>query len=259
MPRQSIVGAASNGSFGFALAGRPGTIAVSYLVVGGAGGGNNYGGGGGGYVSPATGSISTKISSAVVVGAVGGAGSSGGTSSFNGTNAVGGYGGSPGSNPNGGGQSGNGQFGGSAASGSWPAIPFPPWTSGGSWLAGGGGGGFAGSGGAGYSTLPGSYYCYGGDGGSGVPWSLTGEYFGGGGGGGALSISNTDGQQPNAYGGAPGAGFSAFAGDGRGGVIVSYVYPTQLFTGGTVTSTGTFPNIRWFHRFSSSGTLAPAP
>lgn len=251
MPRLARIGSASDGSFGFTSGGKPGTIAIDYLLVGGAGN-NNYAGGGGGQFLPLTGSISTKTSLTVQV--FGRAGQT----KFNGQTAYPGYDGNGAWNS--GGNSNAGYSGGSGSSGTWPAIPgTPPWTAGGSWGVGGGGASAAGSGGAGYTLLPGSYYAYGGDGGSGLVWSITGQYYAGGFGGGAASDSNTDGPQPNAYNGADGAGANAFGNGGGGGVIVSYIYPTQLFTGGTVTSSGTIPNKRWFHTFASNGTLAPTP
>ena len=64
MPRLSNIGAASTGSFGFALRGRPNTIAISYILVG-ANGANN---GGGGQVLPATGSIGTHTAYTVTIG-----------------------------------------------------------------------------------------------------------------------------------------------------------------------------------------------
>jgi hypothetical protein len=36
---------------------------------------------------------------------------------------------------------------------------------------------------------------------------------------------------------------------------VSYVYSSQLYTGGTISTTGSGSSTRWFHTFSSNGTL----
>lgn len=249
MPRQSIVGAASNGSFGFALASRPASITSDYLIAGGGGltGGTiSPGGGGAGQIRFLSGSISTKTSYSVVVGGVSG------TSSFNSQTATAGGNASGGS----GGTSAAGFGGGSPNSVVYPPIGAP-WTAGGDGYAGGGGGGAGGGGGNGAARNTPDYFAQGGDGGAGVTWSVNSVVYGVGHGGVGISISNTDGVQPNSANGASGATFGS--GQVQGGVIITYVFKTQLFTGGTVTSSGTFPNIRWTHTFSTSGTLAPAP
>jgi hypothetical protein len=251
MPRQSIVGAASNGSFGFALASRPASITSDYLIAGGGGdiGGTiSPGGGGAGQIRFLSSSISTKDSYTVIVGGITG------TSSFNSQTAIAG---GTGSGANGG-TSAAGFGGGNGNSVVYPVIPgFPPWTAGGDGYAGGGGGGAAGGGGNGAARNTPDYFAQGGDGGAGVTWTVNGVVYGIGGGGIAVSISNTDGTQPISANGSGGTTFGS--GRVQGGVIITYVFKTQLFTGGTVTSSGTFPNIRWTHTFSSSGTLAPAP
>lgn len=245
MPLLTTRGAASVKAFGFTGGGVPGSIAINYLLVGGAGS-NNYAGGGGGQVLPLSGSLSTKVSYSVSVA------SRDGVTTFNSQSAGPGL---PGNGAwNSGGTSYAGYGGGGGSSGTWPPN-IPPWTAGGDWGVGGGGGGAGGGGGDGYTTLPGSYYAYGGDGGPGVTWSFTGSYYGGGWGGGAASNSNTDGPEPNAYGGANGAGADAFSNGTGGGAIVTYVNSIQLFTGGTVTSSGSGSTKRWFHTFASSGTL----
>lgn len=256
MPRLSKIGAAATGAYGFTGGGVPAFISAQYVVVGAAGAsgsGDGSGGGGGGQVLLLSNSINTKISYTVITGAVGG-----GVSSFNGSTANGGSVGADG-NVGGSGVGGNGGtsyagFGG----GSGDSVNFPPtsapWTAGGTGWGGGGGAGAGGIGGNAASRNSPDYYGQGGNGGVGVVWSVNGAYFGGGGGGGGAAYSNTDGFEPNASGGSNGNGFTAFGSDGRGGVVVSYIYPIQLYTGGTVTSTGSGVTKRWFHTFTTVGT-----
>jgi hypothetical protein len=257
MPRLSTIGAAATGAFGFGTLIPP--VSADYVIVGAAGAsgsGAGSGGGGGGQVRAISALLSRFQSYAVVVGAAGG-----NISSFNGSTANGGFVGADG---NVGGSTVGGNGGASYAGfggGSGDSVYFPPtgapWTAGGAGWGGGGGGGAGGGGGNAASRNTPDYYGQGGNGGIGVVWSVNGNYYGGGGAGGGASYSNTDGFQPNASGGSPGNGFTAFGGDGRGGVIVSYVSATQLYTGGTVTSTGSGAATRWFHTFTTSANLVP--
>jgi len=229
------------------LQGKSSNITINYMVAAN-GGTSNGAGGSGGQVFIGTQTLSTSTSYPVYVNF------SGGMSQFNGVSANpgnngGGYGGSGGSCP-------GFTSGGGGDSVTWPAIPFAPWTAGGYAAAGGGGAGVGGNGGNASDALPSGYYIYGGNGGPGILF-IDGNYYGAGGGGSAYSVSNTDGNEPNAYNGSNGTGYGNFgSADSLGGVIISYVSSIQLYNGGTVTSTGTGATKRWYHTFSSSGTLA---
>lgn len=250
MPRLARIGSASDGSFGFTSGGVPAFIAVDYLVVGAGGAGGSgacYGGGGGGAMVPSNTTLGTKSNYSVTAGSF-----PGGSSSFNGTNANGGgTGGDLVFNTTGGdgGASGNGNGGGGGL-----YVYYAPGY--GDAYGGGGGGGSAGGGGNAHTDAPYGYYTYGGDGGNGATWSIDGKTYGGGGGG--WWYDSTSGDRPGSSGSNTGDfGRGDERGSGQsGGVIISYVYPTQLFTGGAVTSTGSGITKRWFHSFSSNGTLA---
>ena len=247
MPRLSTIGSAATGAYGFSLSGIPALISAQYVVVGAAGARNGYGGGGGGYVNELSASLSTKTDYSIVISSGSGRGSS---TTFNGTTSLGGFDGSPGSNPGGGGQSANGNFGGLGNGGSFPVTVG--WPTGGDGYGGGGGAGAGAGGGNGYVQISPDYRSVGGDGGAGVAWSVDGNYFGGGSGGGAYAYNYTYGPAPGIeYFGAPGNGHTSFGGDGRGGAVISYVYPIQLYTGGSISSTGSGLTKRWFHSFSS--------
>jgi hypothetical protein len=132
--------------------------------------------------------------------------------------------------------------------------------------AGGGAGcgddGYGFTGGAGY-TWPINGKTYGGGGGSGGQVGLVGAGGAGGGGSGGLG-SNGPGQPGvDGLGGGGGGGQEivmdqSIGASGKGGdgvVIISYISPTQIFQGGTVTSVQVGPDTRWFHTFLQSGIL----
>lgn len=258
---------------------------IQVLVVGGGGGGSSGGGGAGGLIhSPVTVAAQTY---AVTVGA-GGAGcpANTGTGCTNGQNSVfgsltaigGGYGGKNdnttsaklGGSGGGGGSSstvqdnggagtaGQGNSGGTVTS-SYFVSPYPS--------AGGGGAGAAGSNPTGPSVS--------GNGGNGLPYSISGTlaYYAGGGGGstwsggtngsgglggggngglnGAAGIANTGG------GGGGGAGASGGSGGAGGSGVVIISYPTGYIraTGGTITTSGG----NTIHTFTSNGTFTIGP
>ena len=242
MPRLAMIGAAASGAFGLPN-NKPSFITVDYLIVGGTGatGGSNGGGGGGGEVKSGTFSLSTSTTYAAVVGA------STGSSSFNGVTSAGGVSGQStntvdGTN-NAGGASGSGNAGGGGQA-VYLGDNNTPWASG-----GGGGQGAVGGGGSAVGFDPGTYT--GGNGGVGIIWSVNSTYYGGGAGGGADAVGHG-----TASNGSNGTGYNAF-GSLIGGDIISYVSGLQLYTGGTVTSSGSGPTTRWFHTFTSSANLVP--
>jgi hypothetical protein len=245
MPRLARIGAAASGAFGLPND-KPSFISVNYLIVGGTGSGGTLtgGGGGGGQVKQNTFSLSTSTIYLATVGA------STGSSAFNAVTSAGGVSGqnrdpadSTGIN---GGASGSGNAGGTGA-----RIYFAPYDA--PFGSGGGGGqGAVGGDGSAVDSPPYTSGVYtGGNGGVGVAWTITGVYYGGGQGGGADA-----GTHGTANGGASGTGYNAF-GSLSGGVIISYVFGLQLYTGGTITSSGTGPTKRWFHTFTSSANLVP--
>lgn len=242
MPRLARIGAAAAGAFGL-FNGKPSFISADYLIVGGTGatGSNNGGGGGGGEVKSGTFSLSTSTTYAAVVGA------STGSSSFNGITSAGGVSGQNTNTVNGtnnaGGASGSGNSGGSGSA-IYLGDNNSPWGSG-----GGGGQSAVGGNGSAVSFDPGTYT--GGNGGAGVQWAVNSVYYGGGAGGGADAVGHG-----SATNGSNGIGYNAF-GSLTGGDIISYVSSIQLYTGGTVTSSGSGPNTRWFHTFTSSANLVP--
>jgi hypothetical protein len=89
-------------------------------------------------------------------------------------------------------------------------------------------------------------------------------YSGGGGGygttgfngkcGGGNGVSGTGGAGGTNQGSGGGGGTSAGGAGGSGIVVVAYASPTQLGTGGTVTSYCNSGALTWVHTFKSSGT-----
>jgi len=243
---------------------------ANYLVVGGGGGGGsgaynggNGGGGAGGFLAGNV-TINRLSSFTVTVGNGGAVQYSGGNSSITGTGvsitAIGGgaggpnvYGGAGATGGSGGGSQGNGSGGnygqGTAGQGNrggaGDSIPAGGNVSGG----GGGGAGAVGNDGAFYGGSSGS-------GGAGLQSSITGTalyYAGGGGGQGAAGgLGGGGGGTGTAYTGGGGSG--SYAG-GSGVVIISYISPYQLGSGGTVTSYTSGPNTVWVHKFTGSGTF----
>ena len=251
MPRIALIGTASTASFGFGLASRAATVAVDYLVIGcggNDGAGNGYGGGGGGKCLPVAKTLSTTTTYAAVLGA----GGSHTNTTFDGNTAAYGGDGAPGgssSNYGGnGGPSGSGLGGGGGDQWGWDESTWSQ--------AGGGGAGDQSSGGSG-SVNPDNGMPQGGNGGNGYYWSYTGLFYGGGGGGWWLTIYAGD------HNGASGAGQENYGGGSSlgdaksGAVIVTYVNQSQLWTGGTVTSTGSGASTRWFHTITSNTSLVP--
>ena len=242
MPRLARIGAAASGAFGLPNT-KPSFITANYLIVGGTGanGGDSGGGGGGGEVKQSTFSLSTSATYVATVGA------STQSSTFNGVTSAGGVSGQNTNTVNGtnnaGGSSGSGNSGGGGQA-VYLGDNNTPWGSG-----GGGGQGAVGGGGSATGADPGTYL--GGNGGVGVAWTITGTYYGGGAGGGADAKGHG-----SASNGSNGTGYNAF-GSLSGGVIISYVSELQLYTGGTVTSSGSGPTKRWFHTFTSTANLVP--
>ena len=75
------------------------------------------------------------------------------------------------------------------------------------------------------------------------------------GGGGAGGYSPYSGSRAYCGGGYGGNGGDVPGNGGSGVVIVSYQYPTQVATGGTVTSYVSGSDTYWVHTFTSNGTL----
>ena len=275
--------------------------AVEVLVVAGGGAGGGYhggGGGGGGVIYSSSHSITPGSAITATVGAGGGApnsssntGNPGGNSVFGALTAIGGgagisqsyeaqarnNGGSGGggcdgsasvNHPGGSGTSGQG-FKGGDVFGSGPQLAVSYGTAG-----GGGAGGVGGDGGV----------INGGFGGSGLPFSISGNlaYYAGGGGGthlGSSSITNygiggiggggTGGISPsphnsairNSSSGVDGTGggggghlyYNLGGGAGGSGIIIVRYPGSQRATGGTVTSVGGYT----IHTFTTSGTFTP--
>jgi len=251
------------------------SVSTSYVVVaGGGGGGGNYGGGGGagGYLSGSSFSVSPGSTYAVTVGA-GGAG--GGTTGTSGTNSVfstitatgGGRGASVNhyaASTGGSGGGGNYNYFTTGASGNTPSTSPSQGNNGGNGaltFSGGGGGGASAVGGNASGTT-------GGNGGAGTASSITGSSVtrGGGGGGGASSTAGTGGAggggagkvgagtatagTANTGGGGGGGGDDSGGAGGSGVVIISYA-GSQVFSGGTVTSSGG----NTIHTFTTSSLL----
>jgi hypothetical protein len=264
---------------------------VEVLVVagGGGGGGRHAGGGGGGGViyvnshpvTPGT-SINTTVGNGGAAAPYGGRGGNGQNSVFGSLTAIGGGGGGGyadgaatvigASGGSGGGGAGAGGLAGGNGSGG-AGTPGQgnrggdPWTSG--WPGGGGGG----AGAPGQSPRNG---LFGGRGGDGLLYNISGtpRYYAGGGGGsgegnvdlnGALgglggggrstgAFNPVQGQpgQSNTGGGGGGSRDQAGTLGGSGIVIVRYPGP-QKATGGTITQVGGFT----IHTFTSSGTFTP--
>ena len=263
----------------------PNTVVLEYLAVagGGCGGSSNNGsgkngGGGGGAGGAVTGEADVSLSGSFTVSVVIGAGGTGATGSGyqsigRGSNTIlsnalsatligGGYGGNDESNtaPVSGGSGGGGgasvqEVGASGTAGQG--------NRGGNASSGGGGGG-------GGKGSPGSNGVNqtGGAGGTGITWEDNISYAGGGGGGGDNggpgndgggngAGSSADGQSASANrgggGGAAGASGDNYSGGngGSGIVIFRYQSASALFTGGTITSSGSYQ----YHKFTSSGTL----
>lgn len=252
-------------------------VVVDYLVIGGGGGGGGGrpdsvgggggGGGGGGVLASSTTVNPSSFSAAVTIGA----GALECSSSANGNNG----------NP-------------TVVSGSISAIAGGGYAGFGSQVgdAHGGGGGFPnGSGQVPYGTngISNRIGAGGGAGGrddggghlggAGFVWPINKTTYSGGGGSGGEGGSEPTSMSGGAGGGGKGGNYSetgfpgTFYGGGGGGgggnnggsvsgapgysgtAIFSYVWPTQLFNGGVVTSTTTNGVTRWFHQFINNGTL----
>lgn len=237
MPRISLLGAACSQAFGLSALLRPRLVLVDYMIAGGGGNTSSYGGQAGGIVQIGSATISTIGSLSIVVGTAGVA------SSFNGVTAAGASdtaGHNGGSNPSYG--------GGSSAEWGWDDSTYT--------TAGGGGAGANQAGGNGsIADVVGQQQPTSGKGGDGKQWTVNGLYYGGGQQGSTYSAPGA-----SQFGGGPGLGSATYGGGGHaGGVIVSYLSPIQLFTAGTVTSTGSGATKRWFHEVSATGTSALAP
>jgi hypothetical protein len=270
--------AGTYGTNGFYLpfSGGTTTVSATYLVVAGGGGAGASGAGGGGAGGYRTGTLSLSSANTytATVGA-GGAGTStsvgvaGSNSVFSSiTSAGGGYGAGGGGGPGGVGGSAGGSGNGDATE--TVASPVGQGSNGrgggGAIQYGGGGGGGASaqgatggsttvanpSGGAGLAnSISGSSVTYAGGGGGGYQnQSLTvpGGGAGGGGNGATSALAATAGTA-NLGGGGGGGGSTGGAG-GSGVVIISYA-GAQVFTGGTVTTSGG----NTIHTFTSSGFL----
>ena len=240
-----------------ALRGRAFNIAVNAMIVGPGGamrteGYYPHGGRGGGAAYEAVSTLNLATPYTVIVASFG----SGGYSYFNGTYAYAGttggasyigtadlyqdWGGQGGS----GGTSGNGYGGGGGAH----VLYWDGSTVHGYGYGSGGGGGSGGSGGSAWTGYPGGYYTYGGDGGPGTAWSINGLTYGGGQGG---NINDTT--AGNRGGASPTTGEFGSGYYGNGGVKIAYLSGTPLFSGGTISSYGSYI----VHTFYSSGTLSP--
>lgn len=266
-----------------------GTVSANYLVVAGGGGATttNGGGGGGGGVLTGTTTLSKSSAYTINVGAGGSCGQNGNPSSISSTGFTtitalgGGAGGAIFGTANAGGSGGGGgmsRAGGAGTpgqgnpGGAGNIISLQAYGAGGGGGAGSAGGNAvcfqAGAGGSGRSnSISGVATFYGGGGGGG--WAESGARQGcgsagqggsGGGGAGGLSsclqsnICSSNGTTNT--GGGAGGGSSAGASGGTGrsggsGVAVIAYCGTQIFNGGTVTSSGG----KTIHTFNSSGVL----
>ena len=247
---------------------KPTSLAVQVLIVGGGGGGGprwgddygnaNGGAGAGGYIEASFNLPSGSYS--FTIGGGGGDGNGGDTVAF-GYRAYGGGrgGGCDDQSGSGGGSGGGGAMNGGGGGGSSQPKPTsgnygnqPAYGNSGSPNQGGAGGG-GGAGGSASSTskgpgktwINGVGYAYGGNssaanGGYGYPGASSGGSGYGNGGGGA----NQNGRGPRI----PTYGY-------QGIVIISYLWPTQLISGGdSITSSGTGYSKRWYHQITSSST-----
>jgi len=199
---------------------------LQYLIVGGGGGGSGGGGGAGGVLYNSSYSVTPGNSYTVVVGD-GGSGSdasvSGGDGSNSSFNSIVAYGGGGGGARQAGGRAGASSGGAGQDSISAPGASSQgfagatgPSTAGATGAGGGGGAGSVGIRGFLYSEYPGSQRTPGGNGGNGLPYSISGSatYYGGGGGGGANN--NTSPTVDFGHGGNGGGGDGANANLGNG-------------------------------------------
>jgi hypothetical protein len=243
----------------------PVTLPVRALIVGGGGGGgprwsNDYGNpnggaGAGGFID-ATFNLPTGTHT-IIIGGGGGDGNGGDTVAF-GFRAYGGGrgGGADDQSGSGGGSGGGGARNGGGAGGSYQPNPTygsygtgaPAYGNNGSSADGSGAGAGGGAGSAASS----------GRGGQGKSWINSNTYAAG---GNSSNYNGGPGYDASYYGN--GAGGSPQNGYGnrratsgyQGIVIVSYVWPTQLISGGNnITSSGTGYSRTWFHTITSSGT-----
>jgi hypothetical protein len=246
------------------------SVTASYLVVAGGGSGGNgnanirvYGGGGaGGLLAGSSLTLNKNSAYTVTVGA-GGAGQStansygnpgtsssitgvitiGGSSAGTFSTAAGGSGGGGGNDgsvysPNAGtaGQGNTGGTGDSVSGGGGGGAGA---------VGGNGSGGTGGTGGAGTaSSITGTSVTYAGGGGGGGSSS---NGAGGAGGGSTGSVAGT----ANTGGGSGGTATNISTGNGGSGIVIISYAGSQVFTGGTVTSSGG----NTIHKFTSSGTL----
>jgi hypothetical protein len=238
---------------------KPASFPVSVLVVGGGGGGGprwgndygntNAGAGGGGMVA-----ASFNLPKGTYSFTVGGGGYNGNgadTVAFGYTAYGGGRGGGCDDQPGSGGGCGGGgaQNGGSGAgstqpkptSGDYGSMPAYGNSGTGGGGAGGGTGGNAsgGSGGSGRSWINGTTYAKGGNSSAANGgYSVDATFYGDGGGGGNQGTNH--GPQRGSYG-------------YQGIVIISYQWPTQIMSGGSVSNDGgTGYSKRWYHSITSS-------
>ena len=287
-----VLGANNAGKLGYYSVSTQATGYFNILIVAGGGAGGatatfgRGGGGGGGGVIQATLPLVKNNTSSVAVGSGGLAistiGNNGQNSSFGTFVAIGGGGGggNGGNGTNGSsGGGGSGIVSGTAGIGGFPTLNqgnFGGSGSIGGQCGSGGGGGAGGVGINGINSISGG----GGNGGIGIASTIydgTIKYYGGGGGGANRSIltptnvplggnggggngfvnTSTIAQSgtPNTGGGGGGNdGTSFVAGNGGSGiVIVSYNSPTQIATGGTVTSYAVNGATFWVHTFTTSG------
>jgi len=265
---------------------------IDYLIVAGGGGGSagkrlgaGAGGGAGGLLQGSYNIISPNVTNSynIVVGNGGLGGISGGTTNTQGQNSIvfgltaigGGWGAGINSVTGGNGGSGGGGLGtlASEVGLGTPGQGNNGGIGGGSVSCAGGGGagstGFGNNGGNGlvsFITGVSAYYAGGGGGGNATTGG-TGGFGGGGNGGGEVHSYGTNGTSGiNGFGGGGGGGgtsgptggpYSNGGNGGNGVVILSYKYPTQIATGGTVTNyIDSNGQKNWVHTFTSNGTFA---
>ena len=175
---------------------------LQYLIVGGGGGGSGGGGGAGGVLYNSSFSVTPGNSYTVVVGD-GGSGSAASASGSDGSssslNSIVAYGGGGGGARQAGGRAGSSSGGAGQDSDTAPGASSQgfagatgPSTASATGAGGGGGAGSVGIRGFLYSEFPGAQRTPGGNGGDGLPYSISGTstYYGGGGGGGANNNSS---------------------------------------------------------------------
>ena len=175
---------------------------LQYLIVGGGGGGSGGGGGAGGVLYNSSFSVTPGYSYTVVVGD-GGSGSAASASGSDGSssslNSIVAYGGGGGGARQAGGRAGSSSGGAGQDSDTAPGASSQgfagatgPSTASATGAGGGGGAGSVGIRGFLYSEFPGAQRTPGGNGGDGLPYSISGTstYYGGGGGGGANNNSS---------------------------------------------------------------------